>query len=312
MDKAQRLLIIVALLANIAAIVFGYFNATNAGGFFNNRIEYLNKKYYQEIAPTGIAFSIIWPIIYFWNIVGTFYLVVSMCLPAYESPVNYKPTLISKPFLVFYIMAFGSAITWLFTFDREMLVTSAIVLAIGALSVCISLGISCKRVYDNLAALEKSNQALLWLVRILVQNALAILGTWLTLATFIGVGISLIYADSPSTEKAKWRGIVTMEDGSTIMLSILLGLAVAWFVFQNFICWRYFQGLFVTFPVLVFAYAGILVKLQNDENAQRNFILACVGVGVCSILFLIRLPLAIYRMVTNQGQYEKVAGKKAN
>jgi len=47
---------------------------------------------------------------------------------------------------------------------------------------------------------------MLWLVRILIQNGLALFATWLTVASTITLADVIIYKDSPGLNKAMFRG----------------------------------------------------------------------------------------------------------
>ena len=54
----------------------------------------MDDKYYQEVSPDGVAFAIVWPIIYVWNTIAIAYIAISVFLPARKSPVNTRPTLV--------------------------------------------------------------------------------------------------------------------------------------------------------------------------------------------------------------------------
>ena len=63
-------------------------------------------------------------------------------------------------YLIAYFLGYGAAVAWFFTFDREYLILSFLLLAFGAFCFYTCLGISLQIVYNNLAKLEiegKSN-----------------------------------------------------------------------------------------------------------------------------------------------------------
>jgi len=65
-------------------------------GLYLNYSGGVDRKYFQQVSPKGVAFSIVWPIIYLWNLAGIVYVLVSLWLPEVKSPVKLQPTLISK------------------------------------------------------------------------------------------------------------------------------------------------------------------------------------------------------------------------
>ncbi|XP_076813709.1 uncharacterized protein LOC143460178 isoform X3 [Clavelina lepadiformis] len=304
MDITQHGLLLIALLSNLASIVFSVFDATGTGGLFNNSINSLTEKYYEEVTPAGIVFGTIWPIIYVWNIAGIVYLVASVKLPTDQSPVNMSPTLISKGFLVFYSIGFLSTVAWLFAYDRESLELSFVALLLGVVSVGASLGISYKLVYDNLAKLEMNSQGVLWLMRILVQNGLALFNTWLTVASAIGFCELITYKDSPAESQAALRGFFTEEDASTLTLSLVLSIIVTWFIMENFVWQKYCQYTLTVYPVYILALAGLVGRLQNEEDATRNLLLAAIALGVAILAFLARIAITVYRLTPPNQKYK--------
>ncbi|CAK8688936.1 unnamed protein product [Clavelina lepadiformis] len=304
MDITQHGLLLIALVSNLASIVFSVFDATGTGGFFNNSISYLSLKYYEEVTPAPIVFGIIWPIVYVWNLAGVLYIVASVNLPTNQSPVNMSPTLISKGFLVFYSIGFLSTVGWLFAYDRESLELSLVALLLGVVSLGASLGISYKLVYDNLAKLEMNSQEVLWLMRILVQNGLALFATWLSVASAIGFCELITYKDSPGYGKAVLRGFFTEEDASTLTLSLVLSIIVTWFIMENFVWQKYCQYTLTVYPVYILALAGLVGRLQNEEDATRNLLLAAIALGVAILAFLARIAITVYRLTPPNQKYK--------
>ena len=48
---------------------------------------------------------------------------------------------------------------------------------------------------------------MLWVMRVLIHNGLAMISTWLTLAASIGLVIVVLYQDSPGQNPAILRGV---------------------------------------------------------------------------------------------------------
>lgn len=65
-------------------------------GVFYSETGDVDKKYFQQVTPQPYAFMIIWPIIFFLNLLGICYIAASLCLPEYISMVKVKPTLVPK------------------------------------------------------------------------------------------------------------------------------------------------------------------------------------------------------------------------
>nr|CAB3262979.1 uncharacterized protein LOC100186076 [Phallusia mammillata] len=295
MNKAQFVLILAAFLSYLSSFFLSFLGATGLNGVFYNNLSVLDKKYFQQVSPEPIAFGIIWPLIYLWNLVGVLYIVVSCCLPVDKSPVKITPTLVPKTFLISYCVTFLSMSLWLFAFDREMLGPAFAILLLSAVSAYVAVGVSCKAVTDNLKILERKYEAVLWLVRILVQNGLSFLGTWLTVATLLNLTTFIIYKDSFGLEAAVLRGDISMINGSTLILFILLAIVIIWFALENFVFEKYLRYIYTVYPVLIFALSFLIVKLAALPDGNQNLIIASLDLAVVVIAFTARITLEVLR-----------------
>nr|CAB3262978.1 uncharacterized protein LOC100186076 [Phallusia mammillata] len=295
MNKVQIVLVFAAFFIYIIALVISYLSSARIPGLFYNTLSNLNNKYAQQVSPKSIAFGIIWPIIYFWNLVGIIYIVVSCFLPVAKSPVKMAPSLVPKTFLISYCAAFIVTVGWLFAFDREVMGLSFALLLVAALSVYVSVGALCKAAADNAEALEKDNKVVFWLMRILVQNGLSLLGTWLTVATLVNLAVVIIYEDSFGLEAAVQRGTISIVNGSTVSLVILLVIVITWFVLENFVLEKYCRYLYTIYPVFILATSALIDKLRALPNGKQNLIIASVDLAVVLVAFIVRVILAVYR-----------------
>ena len=65
-----------------------------------------------------------------------------------------------QTFLICHSVGFGATIGWLFAFDREILELSLAMLILSVASIYVAVGISYKRVHDNLEHLDtKENKS---------------------------------------------------------------------------------------------------------------------------------------------------------
>ncbi|XP_076814738.1 uncharacterized protein LOC143460930 [Clavelina lepadiformis] len=297
-------LVVFAFCSFVLSVVFSYLNTDASRGdepnpvistLYKNSTTAIDKKYPQEITPIGTVFGIVWPVIYLWNAVGIVYILISLFLPQHKSPVKIEPTLTPYHFLVSYIFLFLIPIAWLFSFDNEILELSLAFLILAAVVAYITIGISCKRTHDSEKILKKSkSKAMLWLMRILVQNGLCVLATWLTIAMLINVVNVIIYYNSPGLDVALRRDTLNQEDASTVGLSLLMFFIISWFIIENVIWEKYCRYNFTIYPVVILGSGGLVARLRV-EGGTRNLILASVVLGISSLAFIVRIILSVYR-----------------
>ncbi|CAK8688937.1 unnamed protein product [Clavelina lepadiformis] len=297
-------LVVLSFISYALSVIFAYMNsAANRRGqpdpvlssLFKNSTSVIDRKYWQEITPIGTIFVIIWPVIYLWNAVGIFYLFASLFLPQHRSPVKIEPTLTPYHFLISYIMLFLLPIAWIFSFDNEILELSLTFLILAALTAYVTIGISCKRTHDSHKILKNSkSKVMLWLTRILVQNGLCVLATWLTIAMLINVVNVIIYYNSPGLDVALHKDTLNQEDASTVGLSILLFFIISWFIIENVIWEKYCRYNFTIYPVVILGSGGLVARLRV-EGGTRNLILASVVLSISSLAFIVRIALSVYR-----------------
>ena len=89
-------------------------------------------------------------------------------------------------------------------------------------------------------------------------------------------------------------GSLTVEDASTIILSLLFSIIVSWFLLDNFVFIKYTQYTFTVFPVFILGLSGLIKKLQAKE-AYRNLTLVSVMLGFSVFAFVFRVGYFIYR-----------------
>ena len=145
----------------------------------------------------------------------------------YLSPRHMIPRVV----YVLYIIANCGNIAWIFLWDREFIVASGVVIALLAFCLLLAVGFSMWGLSVAQPELEasKSIKKEIWLNRILVQNALDIYATWVSIATLLNLAMILVYVFG-----------VPEEDASTISLGILAAELVIYFIMDMFIFYTYY------------------------------------------------------------------------
>ena len=88
-------------------------------------------------------------------------------------------------------------------------------------------------------------------------------------------------------------GVTTEEAASSIAFNIILCLIVAWFIVENFVFAKYLRYIFTVYPVVIFAFIGVVVKLQ-DVGTNQNLFIASINLLLAVFLFLARIGFLIY------------------
>nr|XP_039250536.1 uncharacterized protein LOC120328177 [Styela clava] len=280
-----------------------------AGDIFINTIADLDVRYPVTVVPPAYVLVVIWPLIYFWNLIGAAYLVASLFLSNEKSPVLREPALFPIGSLVFWSLSFGFPLAWLFAFDREILWLSLFLIMAGAWSIYATLGFSYASYYKDILVLEEHNSTMLWLVRIIFHNGLGIFATWLTIGWKLTLQTTIAYKDGAGDQyPADFRGSLTPEDAGTISFSILLFEIMLWFVLENFVFEPYCRYTVTIYPTLIFALSS---TFSNDYVVpySRNLIITLVGLILSILAFIARVVLVYFRH-KNRPQMENFRSKR--
>lgn len=256
----------------------------------------LSVKYPIDITPASWVFITIWPIIYLWNAIGSFYMMSSLCLSRDQSPVMREPAMVPIPSLGMYALTWTCGIAWLFTYDREYFGVALFFLIMMAWSAYAFLAFSYRSYFSDILILEENSNKMLWLVRILIHNGFAIYATWTTCAWKLNLTKVIAYVDSRGIDKmpADLIGNLTVEDAGTVALTLILFELIVWFVLENFVFEAYCRYTVTIYPVLIFAFTGIFVR-NYVFPYSRNQILTITGLVLACLAFAVRIPLVVYR-----------------
>ncbi|KAK1172517.1 hypothetical protein AOXY_G5118 [Acipenser oxyrinchus oxyrinchus] len=287
MAKHDPWRIIVMILALVAFIIMLGFNAVagagSSGGPFLQNTGNVSAKYETDITPSGWTFSI-WGVIYSWQTLWFVYVFSGFCRRNTDGWMYCEPAILPYGFYITWIINNIFNIIWLFLWDREYMVAGVIILALIAFTNYIVLLFSYHGLNTYFAWLNKYYKVDLWLIRILVQNGVAVYTTWTTIATLLNFAVVLTY-----------NGGVARETAGTVVLSILLVEVILWFVAENFFLDKYVRYTLTIYPVVIVALCGNMTKNFNAESPSRNGIFIAVLLGISCLIFAVRVLLVVWR-----------------
>ncbi|KAF6716761.1 hypothetical protein FQA47_024033 [Oryzias melastigma] len=281
-DPARVVLMFVGLFTFLAAITFNFLSGFgDKSGVFQQRIEDVTMKYSTLITPAQWTY-LVWDFTYFWVFAMFVYFLTGLCRRNVYDWMYTTPAVLPYGFHVTIIINFGLNITWLFLYDRELLMPVLITSALMTLTDYMVLFFSCYGLQTYGAWLNKYHKADLWLFRILVQNGVAVYASWGTLSTLLSLTMYLQHR----TDSFKC-------DCSFLSLLLLLMELLVWFLLENF----YFVGevryIVTIYPVVIYWLAGSLTNSRSPGD--HVYIFAAVILGISSVMFVIRLALVTWR-----------------
>ncbi|XP_021245511.1 uncharacterized protein LOC110395440 isoform X2 [Numida meleagris] len=292
MDSMPKLKIFVMLLSLASFTVMVIMNAGNATGLFKGLFRTtpgnISEKYSTDFTPAGWTF-LIWNVIYAWQLAWLLYALSGICRRNELGCVYMKPDFLPIPFYVAWILNNGLNVGWLFLWDREYLLPALLLLAALTFTTGAALFISHRALSIHSTWFMKGHQADLWLIRILVQNGLALYATWTTIATLLNFAVVLIY---------KWD--VSNETATTASLSILALILIMWFCQENFFLDKYVRYNLTIYPVVIIALTGSMCKDFSASSPTTNGIFIVVLLALTCFIFAVRLGLVIRKHSNEQ------------
>ncbi|XP_015712074.1 uncharacterized protein LOC107310703 isoform X2 [Coturnix japonica] len=287
MDSTPKLKIFVMLLSLATFTAMVIMNAGNATGIFKGLFRTtpgnISEKYSTDFTPAGWTF-LIWNVIYAWQLAWLLYALSGICRRNELGFFFLKPDLLPIPFYMAWILNNGLNVGWLFLWDREYLLPALLLLAALTFTTGAALFISHRALSIHSTWFMKGHQADLWLIRILVQNGLALYTTWTTIATLLNFAVVLIY---------KWD--VSNETATTASLSILTLILVMWFCQENFFLDKYVRYNLTIYPVIIIALTGSMCKDFSVSSPTTNGVFIVVLLALTCFIFAVRLALVIWK-----------------
>ncbi|XP_069464282.1 uncharacterized protein [Ambystoma mexicanum] len=284
-DPGKMFLILLSLAVYIVTV------ALNAGagsgaykGVFLQTVGNLSNKYNTEFTPAGWTFGLNWNTIFIWQFLWFGYALSNLCRRNEQGWAYVKPDLLPIWFYLVWMVNNCLNVGWLFLWDQEQVIAALVFLALIAFTNYCVLFISYRALYLNGEWLQKSRKADLWLIRILVQNGIAIYATWTTIATLLNFAVVLMYI-----------GDVSGATAGTVALSILAFEVLLWFILENFVFDDYVRYTMTIYPVVIVSLSGAINKNYVPSSPSRNNIYLAVLLAVASAAFIVRLILVIWR-----------------
>ena len=193
------------------------------------------------------------------------------------------PTLMPMEFFIWYIINNCLNISWLILFDREVMIGSLVVAALMWFTLFVPLVISHKTIADNMQKIQKYGMMKeVWMIRFMVQNALAFYCTWVTIATLLNFSIVLAYDAG-----------VDQSVASTVSLGVLSFEIVLWLSLDFFVLHRYTNYLFAPHCVLPIAIGGSLAK--NFNPWHHNTIITVILLAIALVALVVKIIVMISR-----------------
>ncbi|RUS75542.1 hypothetical protein EGW08_016692, partial [Elysia chlorotica] len=283
-------LAVVNLLVMVGSFAINGLSGSGPDGtIFKNKTAVLSRHFYTAITPAGWTFSI-WGIIYTWQALWVVYSVINIFRktpdgdPVYSSPEFLPPAL-------FVLSALTSClgVAWLITFDRLEVEAAFVMLVLYSCGMYAALAVSYRaldRASPYLAQQGRTTD--IWLTRGLVQNGLAIQGTWVSVATLLNLAMVLTYSGS---------GVASVDTAATVSLSVLALEIVVFAGTDLLLLDRWARYTLTPYGVLVLALCGSISK--NYESGARNSVFSIVLLAVASLLAVVKIILTIYRHSRN-------------
>ncbi|XP_011671816.2 uncharacterized protein LOC575154 [Strongylocentrotus purpuratus] len=241
-------------------------------GWFLNTTGDLSDKYAISITPAGWAFSI-WGVIYIWQAIWIIYVIVNIFRTNKFGKVYLNPSIVPPALLAIYAVNLVLNVTWLFTWDRQYLIVSLVVLALIAFTNYVCVIINLRAVDKHIEQLCKDHRVDLWLNSFFITNGILVYATWTTIATLLNLSTVLTYSADLEEEVA-----------SLICLSILTVELVLYFVVDIFLLERHLRSAFMVYPVVIMASISALFNNWDPNRSVSIFTAVIVGLACAALV----------------------------
>ncbi|XP_012670519.2 uncharacterized protein LOC105889269 [Clupea harengus] len=272
--------VVLSLVAHLVAMVFNTLASIGGpSGIFKQSTEDVTQKYVTDITPARWSLFV-WDFTYVWLLCMHIYLLTGLFRRSASSWMYAYPAVLPYAFHVILITNIIMNVSYLFLFDRELLLASLVMSATMAFTNCLLMFFSCYGLKVYGAWLNKHHSLDLWLLRILVQNGVAMYTTFTSVATLLKLTIVLNY------------NLMSSSNSAIISLSLLLAGILIWFVVENFLLENHLRYILSVYPVVILVLAGIV---SHSSQFGLNDIVSAALLGVTCILLIIRIALVVWR-----------------
>lgn len=178
-------------------------------------------------------------------------------------------------------------IVWLFLWDRQYIIAALPLIALIPFFLYLVLLVSFTRLVKCIPEMVKAGLSRdVWLTRFLVQNAVAMYATWVTIATLLNFTMVLQY-----------RANVEGSTAAIISLSIVSVEVLLWSALDNTILDKYTRYTFSPYIVMIVAFAGIMSKHFDTETALATSAFTATLLSVAILLSIVKVFVMVYRHI---------------
>lgn len=247
-------------------------------------LSYVFDKYYLEVTPRRYVFVTMWLVIYLWLIVGIIFLWVVLFIEhsRYNRKLNIR--IIKVNYLISLIINMSANILWVAVAQYERIIMCFLILLLMSSSLYVTIGTVSKVLREN------NNTILVWGVRIILQNGIAVYATWSSVTTLLSLAMLLTYQPSPNSNVPYTTGLLEQSVASNVMLTLLLASILIWFMFENFIFTHYLEYILSVYPVVLFILIGVI---SNKELTAYNYSVGIILISITCIIMCVRILLVI-------------------
>ena len=237
----------------------------------------------MEVTPDEWTFYMA-ALIYLWQATWLCYGCFTVCRKVGDMGPMYVLFPVLPPILyVVFSFALACNISWLLIWDREYMEVALVFINLMSCTLYICLVVSLRRMneFGTLMLRHKLGREI-WLIRIFVQNGLAMFASWGTVAAMFNFAVVLTY-----------RTGAKEEVGSTVSLTIFTLEIFAWWVFDNFVFEKLLRYLITPYIVILISIVGIITKNFNPNSTNSIFTVSLLV--ITAVLTVIKLVLLVYR-----------------
>ncbi|XP_074477416.1 uncharacterized protein LOC141759328 [Sebastes fasciatus] len=281
-NPARAVLMLVGFFVFLVSITLNSLSGFGAkSGVFLHSTEDVTIKYTTPITPAPWALFV-WDFIYIWVLAMFIYFLVGLCRRSAYDWMYTTPAVLPYGFHVSLIIDICLNITWLFLFDRELLLPVLIISTLMTFTDYMILFFSCHGLKIYGAWLNKYHNIDLWLIRILVLNGIAVYATWGTLSTLLNLTIYLQY----QTETSRC-------DCAMLSLLLLLMELLAWFLLENFYLDDHVRYIVTIYPIVIVWLTGTLSN--SGSPGSHIYIFAASILAISCVMFVARIALVTWK-----------------
>ncbi|CAK6972891.1 uncharacterized protein LOC121888488 [Scomber scombrus] len=285
--------IVLSLLFFIITVVF---NALAGPGIypFLYSTGNISDEFTTQITPSGWTFSI-WSVIYAFLASVLAYVLSGLYRKNAYGYVYCSPAILPHGFFLTWCLNMGFNIGWLFLWDRRLMPAALAFLILIAFTNYVMIFFSCNGLHVYGAWLNKYHKVDLWLLRVLIQNGIAIYATWTTIASLINLNIVL-------TTEAN----MSQMNAAIVSLSVLTVVLFVWFILENGVLDKYVRYILSIYPVVIWALTGVYTKNYDAEAQSPSDIFIVALLASACVLCATRIVLVIWKHI-KKPLYEDVS-----